>query len=1595
MERGRGRGGRATKKMRGTLSSTSHHQHHSQQFSQHSPQQQHQQRPVAQQHEFEHQFQITPFPQANGFNNTNTTTGTVNPSIPGSSSHAPHPSSTTYTPFSDLTTQDPPLSFTAHSENNQPHPPMHAYPQMHGHQIQGHPFEQQQQQYQQQAHHSPSHQRASSTNSFRGGRSRQAIYPNHQQRRTASPSAPDSTSSFRVTPHSDRTAQTTPFTFEAPSSIAMPAGTSSARKRSRTFDSSHEAILEGTQGESEAEEVKDHDHTALRNKRSNNSPAPARNSSSHRKPASKKPATAQSTYAKHQSDNDVQDTILVGVSMDEIPEVEEELGQSATKGASADSQPSKPNRTGAVSQGEQPLPRAVDEAGQAPKDGNIESTSNGDETTPNPSTRENGNTVPSNKTSTNEPGSHQIAAASDETEKSRPSDHPPSRQNLLRNGHFKEEPTEQDEATNLHSVPELIAQAHPSPPISSSKVNSQPSNRPPSPPITTQGDDSVATASPASSSQIVRPPKPGFPPRMKDLEKVYSLETPTAASLKLTPYLDDDVTHPGPFTERLVLDPMTKANPTPIPTPATSPGPTPAQTVPVAPVAVSEPTSTELNWDGRRKLNREEFYKLWRQEIAKMVASGQPRMSMMEFKNNYYIPRLLEARAESGGEVSETLPPTEPAPLPKVKQASRPADDMPPTEPPTAAPSPSEMVDDDDLATGSVADDEDGQYINGPVFDSDTAAGSIEPLEVVRQPRKQWSFPKIRDVQDFADALEDFQDMDDATLYKLAEAMSETLNVWQTEFRELRKVVDDEDNAERRKKNDVSIVNWENRLKAEDAPHFRRHYDEPTKGPPAFELKGVRAPKPSSDDPIYEHQKDQDKIMAAAYGFKHNPHANAVGRQNIEEQRWDITETRPHRKGAGKAELAEENVVEGKRVRKPRNLSDQSKDPSRAGTPTGGPSTVVGRRGKRKQLASNDDSVEASDQTPATEVAPEPVVRKRRGPKPKKLILAEQAQKAKEEQEAKEAQEALEAEQAAAAEQADSAEPAIEPQQDVEPQIAEDVQESQELPPGDEAASVAPEERKPEETSLSAEKPKSGRKRGRVPAAPPSVEETLVPTPSPTETEEAKTKRQRQPKVALPPLQEIAPQSFYNNSAPLDNGAPELPPPQEQQVQRPSTASSEGTNNTAGTPESSYSLRDKRKRNFALENDPELEPRQQKRARNAISAKPEGHEPKKRGPKKKNANVTSQPTSAPPPPPPALAPQQPVGGLKAPALFFNNGPPPIAPAPGPSPFMHTFNAAPAFPPGGPPPQVPAPPAITKPLTRIKIKNPGPPPMGHSFAQIPPPQAAPPVNTGPHPTLKGPGKAPRAPKAATPIPPEPVEPPKMMPSGFALANTTEPDKPYAEMSKSEKMSYSMRRRWASGEMQGAVEKRRTTLANKKAEKAATGGPNGNEPGMMSMSQTPDPVSAGPSTGASAPTTPSMGPTHTGLLALPPQPQNVQNVPIPPGHHQVMHSFPQLPPHIMPPQHMSPKGMLQQSMAPQQMPPQPMAPHSMAPQQPMPPMVQMAQMAPMPPMQQMPPFQHQHQHQLQHQHQHQHMPPQPMQTLSYPYPPHHPSGHGPVA
>jgi hypothetical protein len=106
--------------------------------------------------------------------------------------------------------------------------------------------------------------------------------------------------------------------------------------------------------------------------------------------------------------------------------------------------------------------------------------------------------------------------------------------------------------------------------------------------------------------------------------------------------------------------------------------------------------------------------------------------------------------------------------------------------------------------------------------------------------------------------------------------------------------------------------------------------------------------------------------------------------------------------------------------------------------------------------------------------------------------------------------------------------------------------------------------------------------------------------------------------------------------------------------------------------------------------------------------------------------------------------------------------------------MHTFSAAPAFPPGGNPPPPAAPPAVKKPITKIKLTNNGPSSQNSS-------RAATPANIAPNPAPKIVTKTSRGAKA----PDSGLAKPAMS-NGSALD-----DKPYAEMSKSEKMSWSMR------------------------------------------------------------------------------------------------------------------------------------------------------------------------------------------------------------
>ncbi|KAK0732390.1 hypothetical protein B0T21DRAFT_412570 [Apiosordaria backusii] len=1154
--------------------------------------------------------------------------------------------------------------------------------------------------------------------------------------------------------------------------------------------------------------------STTKRRRADKSPAAPR-AASRRRNTTKKLPTGMSAYIDQPSDNDaVQDTILVGVSMD----VDEESEQSSYQ--ESDSAPSSPEGNNSARRQEQPptpsqqpeptaatsqpvavvlengehiqqefIPFSdevndkVNSSGAVYESAMDLSSDHVPETAPNPAQPQDQVTLKQTGQEQDHNGQEHNAPSSESKDTQhtenpyKDSDFPtapkpfqPQTENLatLSQPPESNQPTSTEEATLIPSsptagpsVPEPPSeqQTLPSPAAQDSSAQGPPAVESvpaqfvrqfdgadePEPSVVLEADQPQAqlqVTATVVSRPILRVPKPMGPARLSQLERIYETETPFASALNLEPYEDEDVVLPGPYTEWIYPE---EAPPTPTPMPTPTPTPVPMDNI-----------TSEVTWDVTKRLKRKEFDALHHQESKRRREKGLPPIGYVEFNNE--CARLYQAAFKAQARIQSTSAPQNQLPPSVTVSPSKktpPGSEALESQLPTAAPSPAA---DDDAQLDGMDDQQDPDDEQEPEQDEAQiperqTRRAVNPIEVTKNYASQYLFPKIRDPSEFATLLENPEDLDKETLINSTAAAVEALHAYQQEYNELKKIIDDEENAKRRQANDKTIANWENRQKDDEPLPWRRHYDEPIKGPPPFELRGARAPKPYVDDQVLEYQREQDRIMAQAYGFKHNNHVSLIGRQNPEEQRWEAPETRlRERKRTEKAaELAEENVVEGKRTRRPRQVADQSKEASRSGTPA---LTVAPARRQRKTATApmtNGDVAESVDPAPATETVTE---------SPRKQRAAAAAARAR--------------------------------------QVAEE----------ESASSVPPQDSSQGDEDYQAAQPTKVRKRNRTTATdtPSSVPATEAIKPA------AKNKRVIKAPTSAPmslSAPEITTTSFYSNPSAAST----------QPESRPSTASSDRSDRTAETTESTYSLRDKRKRNFVLENDPELEPRPQRRR---VPQKSLNNNPEPKNPTKKPRQPRQTPLSQLPPAPltpapalepalpqlpiapqPAVPPPPPSGGLKAPTLIYSSPavPPPapvLAPAKPsgqpPGPFLHTFNSAPAFQHGIPPPPA-APPAIKKPITRIKLTNTTGLVKGR------------PIGKG----SRGGGK----PGGST------LNAEGKLPTLTEL-QAEAPEKSYSEMSKSEKMSYSMRRRWASGEMQGAVEKRRTTLANKKAEKA-TGRP----------------------------------------------------------------------------------------------------------------------------------------------------------------------------
>lgn len=1055
-------------------------------------------------------------------------------------------------------------------------------------------------------------------------------------------------------------------------------------------------------------------------RRADRSPATARAASSRRRNASKKPAAeVVETYVDQPSDNDVKDTILVSISVNGGQSAEESDNSSSHEPEPRPSSSASPETDGAQDRAKTPSPslqpahpvedavlvasRDEEAAGEAShEDVNHEHVHDAAQTSV-------GHGALPVRSEQPQPHSGLEVALSGAETTNLPDAGPQHMQELAQDRvsgkvNTPARPPAAGHAAGPENGHALLGNERESGLVDGSIYAQTPPDRESSALQTSPSNPPLSNLDSRQSSHTMTARQAT---RLRQLEAIYDEARPFASYLGLTPYEDEDVAHPGPYTEWVYPVTTVREKPTPTPAPTRPPTPSPAESQPA-----------EVEWDGHRRLKMGEFFALYSQEKKRREEKGEAAISMVAFHNEcvrkYKAAKREAAQTPSDAGAPAAEPAATAAPLPDALLDSQTVE----SQLPTAVPSPTPVEDDVAEEDGVEEEDQDPEEAADEQAEPEVPA---EPVEVTRNPAKQYLFPKIRDHSEFAKALSGFQDMDTGNLYDVLAAAAEALNGYQKEYLELRKILDDEDNAKRRQAYDKKIVNWENRQKADDAPHSRRHFDDAVRAPASFEVRGVRAPKPYIDDPVLEHQREEDRIMAQAYGFKHNNHPTLVGRQNPDEQRWEMPESRLRRRTEKGAELAEENVVEGKRVRKPRYVSDQSKDPSRSGTPTGAVSLGPGRRQKRKHAAAaaQDEDVEGTEHgTPVDSPAEPP--RKGRGARARGPTVAGQ-------------------------------------EQDADNRQTDD------------------------EQAMVEHKPKASRKRDRVSAAfaqaPTSVPEGFQADTTKPKAKRGAKEQQQQQQTHHQGAGEIASSSFYSNTSTMAA----------QPESRPSTASSDASAHTVDTVASTYSLRGKRKRNFAFENDPELETRSQKRGRAAAAQKEDQAEtePKKRAPRKRataggqpSAPVALDPTanlSAANTPPPSMAANfrniVPGSVPQSTNNAAHRGPPHEK---GASRFVHTFNVAPAFPPGTPPPP-PEPPAVKKPITKIRLTNNG---SSSQWAS----RAATPANGTPATTTKAGAKAPRGNKSGSTADGKVSNP---------VVGNGEYEKPYAEMTKSEKMSWSMR------------------------------------------------------------------------------------------------------------------------------------------------------------------------------------------------------------
>lgn len=237
-----------------------------------------------------------------------------------------------------------------------------------------------------------------------------------------------------------------------------------------------------------------------------------------------------------------------------------------------------------------------------------------------------------------------------------------------------------------------------------------------------------------------------------------------------------------------------------------------------------------------------------------------------------------------------------------------------------------------------------------PAANEDTAANSPAPeigtpeVPIVIM-KKQYAYKKVRPAQEFVDFIADYERLPHSELWARLEHLTDVLGTIQNEYTECRKVIDDEENAIKYQQEEAMFQHRVKLARSKDPNADPVRKD--------FVVKGIRAPK---SDPMIEYARQQDRIMANAYGFEYDDRDSKVSQQDPIGQRGGVGKGRLRDRPKQTAKAAEADdgpVVHGKRSRKAPNLFGDFEPASRGSTPV---PTLPKKRRARQPLDDNDAS---------------------------------------------------------------------------------------------------------------------------------------------------------------------------------------------------------------------------------------------------------------------------------------------------------------------------------------------------------------------------------------------------------------------------------------------------------------------------------------------------------------------------------------------------------------------------------------------------------------------------------------------------------------